>query len=106
MPAVTRARKAKREGERQLRKEVQRIERAARALPGGAADHPLDVSSASVVDVKARAAVCLRCGGELQRERDQATSTPRGVLREIALVCRVCHGGRTIWFRVTPSVAN
>jgi len=103
---VARARKAKREGERQLRKQVQRVEREARGLPGGAAERPLEVASAAVVEVKARAVPCLRCGGQLDIRRDQATSTPRGVLRELALVCRVCHGPRTMWFRVTPLIVN
>jgi hypothetical protein len=84
---VARARKAKREQARQIRKQVARVEREAGALPGGAADMPIEVGSAAVVEIKARA-------------------TARGVLRELQLDCRSCHAPRTLWFRIAPSVAN
>lgn len=103
---MARPRKARREQDRELRKEIARIERAARELPGGAADHPIDVASAAVVELKARAAPCLRCGGELELRHDRAASTPRGILREIELTCRLCHAPRTLWFRVAPQVVN
>ncbi len=83
-----------------------RVERAARALPGGAPDHPIEVASAAVVELKARAAPCLRCGGHLELRRDGAASTPRGVLRQIELACRLCHAPRTLWFRVAPAASN
>lgn len=103
---MARARKARREQERGLRKEVARVERAARELPGGAAEHPLDVTSAAVVEPRARAVPCVRCGGELEWRRERASSTPRGILREIELTCRLCHAPRTLWFRVCPSPVN
>ncbi len=103
---MARARKARREQDRALRKAVSRVERAARGLPGGAADHPLDVVSAALVEPKARATPCLRCGGELELRHDRAASTPRGVLREIELACRLCHAPRTLWFRVAPAIPN
>ncbi|MES1209394.1 MAG: hypothetical protein ABUS79_25940 [Pseudomonadota bacterium] len=101
-----RPRKARREQERQLRKQVARVERDARGLPGGAADNPIDVGSAAVVEIKARATPCVRCGGQLDVRRDQAASTPRGVLREIELACRSCHAPRTLWFRVIAATVN
>jgi hypothetical protein len=103
---VARARKAKREQARQIRKQVARVEREAGALPGGAADMPIEVGSAAVVEIKSRATPCLRCGGQLELRRDQAASTARGVLRELQLDCRSCHAPRTLWFRIAPSVAN
>ncbi|MFL5303988.1 MAG: hypothetical protein ACJ8F1_02195 [Polyangia bacterium] len=103
---MARPRKAKREQERQLRKQVARVERDARTLPGGAADNPIDVSSAAVVEIKARGTPCVRCGGQLDPRRDQAASTPRGVLREIELACGACHAARTLWFRVVPAIVN
>ncbi|HVY39864.1 MAG TPA: hypothetical protein VHM31_18125 [Polyangia bacterium] len=103
---MARPRKAKRERERQLRKQVARVERDARTLPGGAASHPIEVGSAAVVELKARGTPCVRCGGQLDLRRDQAASTPRGVLREIGLACRSCHAERTLWFRVVPPAVN
>jgi hypothetical protein len=89
-----------------LRKDVQRREQAAAALPGGAAEHPIDVATPAVIEVKARATPCPQCGGELQLEGDRAHPTPRGLLRELAVSCRLCHARRALWFRVTPGGPN
>jgi hypothetical protein len=85
---------------------VRSTERLARALPGAAADRPIDVSAPSVVELKARATPCPQCGGELQIEGDRADSTPRGIVREVAVACRRCHARRSLWFRVRPPPAN
>jgi len=103
---LTRPRKKRREQERALRKLVRRTEGLAGELPGGSAQRPIDVASASVVEGKARATPCIQCGGDLELRGDRATSTGRGVLREIALVCRLCHAPRTLWFRITPPAVN
>jgi hypothetical protein len=97
---MARERKQRRERERALRKTVRQIEKLAVALPGGSADHPIDVTSASVVEVQARGTPCPQCAGELELLRERATSTARGVLRELELACRRCHAPRTLWFRV------
>lgn len=101
-----RARRARREKERALRKEVRRVEELAGRLPGATPELPIDVAAASVVEVKARATRCPQCGGELQLTGDRAETTPRGVLREIALACRICRAPRTMWFRIAPAGAN
>jgi hypothetical protein len=103
---VSRPRRQRREQERALRKQVERAERMADELPGGAPERPIEVASASVVEPKARAVACVRCGGALEPRADRATSTPRGVLREIELACRQCHGRRTLWFRIAPQATN
>jgi hypothetical protein len=102
----TRPRRKQREQERALRKEVRRTEKLAGELPGGAPDRPIDVGSASVVEGKARSTPCVQCGGELDLRHDRATSTARGILREIALLCRRCHAPRTLWYRILPPAAN
>jgi len=101
-----RPRRTRREQERALRKVVRRTEGLAEKLPGGAPERPIDVASASVIDEKARATPCIQCGGDLERLGDRATSTARGVVREIALVCRRCHAPRTQWFRIVPPSPN
>jgi hypothetical protein len=103
---VSRPRKQRREHERELRKEVRRIERAAASAPGGSAEHPLPVTSSAVVELRARATPCLQCGGELELRGDRATSTPRGVLRAIDTVCRRCHAPRVLWLLIEPTAAN
>jgi hypothetical protein len=106
MARPPRPRRARREQDRVLRKDVQRREQLAGALPGGAPEHPIDVAAASVIEVKARATRCPQCGGELQLRGDRAQPTPRGLLREIAVACRLCHAPRSLWFRVAPTGPN
>lgn len=95
-------RRKQREPERALRKQVAHTEALAGKLPGGSPQLPIDVASSSVVETKARATPCCQCGGDLELRGDHATSTARGVVRELSLVCRRCHAPRTLWFRVAP----
>jgi hypothetical protein len=106
VPRPPRPRRQQRERARELRKQVRRTEQLAGQLPGASSDKPIDVASASLVEQKARATSCVQCGGDLEVGGDRATSTARGVLREIALVCRRCHAPRTLWFRIAPRPAN
>jgi hypothetical protein len=101
-----RARRQRRERERALRKDVRNVERLARQLPGATPESPIEIAAPSVAEIQARATPCPQCGGELELRGDRADSTPRGVLRELSLVCRLCHAPRSLWFRVTPSSAN
>ena len=104
MPRPPRPRRQQREQQRALRKTVRQLERLAAELPGGSPERPLDVGSASVVETKARAIPCIQCGAtELELRGDQATSTARGVLRELTMACRQCHAPRAAWFRVATS---
>jgi hypothetical protein len=102
VPRPPRPRRQQRERDRALRKDVRRTEALTSKLPGASSDHPIDVTSASVVEGKARATPCVQCGGDLELGGDRATSTARGLLREIALACRRCHARRTLWFRIVP----
>ncbi len=102
----SRPRTKRREQERVLRKGVRRLTTLATQLPGGSAEQPIDVSSASVVELKARATACLQCDGEFEIRSDHATTDARGVLRELGLSCRGCHAPRTLWFRVLRAGAN
>ncbi len=106
MARPPRPRRERREQERALRKGVQTTERLARQLPGATRDTPIDVATPAVAEIRARATPCPQCEGELALEGDRAESTPRGVLRELALSCRRCHARRSLWFRVVPAAAN
>jgi hypothetical protein len=102
MSRPPRPRRQQREQQRALRKTVRQLERLAAELPGGSAERPIDVASASIVETKARAIACVQCDAiEMELRGDKATSTARGVLREVAMVCRQCHAPRTVWFRLT-----
>jgi len=85
---------------------VRRIERLAGELPGGAPERPIEVSSSSVVELKARATPCPQCTGQLELKGDRAESSARGVLRAVDLVCRRCHATRTLWFRIAAPGMN
>jgi hypothetical protein len=101
-----RARRKQREQERAHRKQVARTESLAGKLPGGSPEQPIEVAAAAVIETRARGTACVQCGGELELRGDRATSTARGIVREIAAVCRRCHAPRTLWFRVVPSSTN
>jgi hypothetical protein len=101
-----RLRRQRRAQERELRKQVRLREGLAAQLPGGSAERPIDVASASIVEGKARAIPCIQCEGDLELRGERAVSTARGVLREIALACRRCHAPRTLWFRVVLPASN
>jgi hypothetical protein len=106
MAAPRRPRKERREQERALRKNVRATERLAKQLPGATPENPIDVASASVVEIQARATPCPQCGGTLDLRGERADSTPRGVLREIRAACRLCRAPRTLWFRIALAAAN
>jgi hypothetical protein len=106
MARPPRARRERREHERTLRKAVRVTERLAGQLPGATPEAPIDVASPAVAEIKARATPCPQCGGELELRGDRAETSPRGVLRELRLACRLCHAPRTLWFRLAPSAAN
>jgi hypothetical protein len=101
-----RARKQRREQERELRKAVRSTERLALQLPGATPENAVEIASPAVAEIKARATPCPQCGGALEVRGERADSTPRGVLRELRVACRVCHAPRSLWFRVTPSAAS
>jgi hypothetical protein len=101
-----RPRKQRRERERALRKAVRSTERLARELPGATPETPIDVAAPAVAEIKAAATPCPQCGGALEVRGDRADTSPRGVLRELQVVCRLCHAPRSLWFRVTPTSAN
>jgi hypothetical protein len=106
MAKPERARKQRREGERTARKSVRELERLAAQLPGGDPARPIDVESASVIEVQARATACVQCGGELDLRGERASSTPRGVLRQMEMACRRCHARRSLWFLVTATLPS
>jgi hypothetical protein len=105
-PGPGRPRRERRERERAQRKIVRLTERLAAGVPGGSPENPIDLPPASVVEGTARGTPCPQCGGELEIANDRATSTPRGVVRELRLICRHCHAPRTLWFRIAIAGGN
>lgn len=104
-PAKLRARTERREVERALRRDVRERERLVRLAPGGAPDRAIVVGSVAVVEGRARSERCIQCGGELELQRHDV-SPADAQLREIALVCRLCHARRQLWIRVQPALPS
>lgn len=103
---IPRARTARRAAAQANRRAVERVEKLGTQLPGGAPEQPLRVTSASVIEVRARAARCLVCDGELQLRAHLSESDRPGDLRRVDLICRTCGRPRSLWFRVDPALAN
>jgi hypothetical protein len=73
---------------------------------GGSPERPLDVSSASVVESRAEAEPCLRCGLPMKTAEHTTASGPNGLLRLVRLSCRSCGADRTMYLRIVSSYLN
>ena len=94
----------RREEARQVAGLARDRERLFKLEAGGTPERPIDVASASVVDVRAAAVPCPRCGAEQAVKEHRAVGGTGGVrLREARLECRRCGSERSLWFRL-PSV--
>jgi hypothetical protein len=72
--------------------------------PGGSAEHPVDVATASLVEPKAEGVSCPRCEAPFAVEAHEAVTTPQGRLRQVTVHCKTCGFRRPLWFRiVAPS---
>jgi hypothetical protein len=101
-----RARTMRRAAAQTGRRVAARLERVAAQLPGASADRALRVTSASVIEVRARATQCLACEGELDLQAHVADGPADTATRRIDLVCRRCHTTRHLWFRIEAPVPN
>lgn len=73
-------------------------ERLARLSAGGSREHPLQVSSAAVVEVRTAALVCPICGiGDYRIDEHVA---PAAGLRRVDVHCVHCGTPRSLWFRL------
>jgi hypothetical protein len=69
--------------------------------PGGSEANPLTVSTAAVIEPKARSVRCPRCDEAFDVESHDAEVGEHGRLRRVQLRCRQCGTTRSLWFRVT-----
>ncbi len=70
---------------------------------GGSPARPIRVSSASVIESRAAALPCPRCGGEY---RIHEHTRPVPELRRVDVGCRHCSAPRTLWFTIVPNEPN
>lgn len=104
--AKKRPRAVARQGERTLEKLGQKLDRLVLETPGGSPQKAIAVSSASVVEVKARTFRCGRCEGELLLLSHEAEFVGTVQLRRADLQCRACLVRRRVWFALGPGPSN
>jgi len=90
-------RTARRVDERARRQLVRDRERLFLLELGGSRLRPIDVESAAVIELRARATPCPQCAGTLNLEEHAAESS---TLRRVDLRCVQCGVPRQIFFRV------
>jgi len=101
--AMIRKRTARREQERAARRLVRDREKLATLLPGGSEEHPIEVTSAAVVEVKIRGATCPQCEGTY-RIREHVSV--RSGIRRVDVTCQLCGTPRPVWFRLGSDEPN
>lgn len=97
MASRKRARTERRQLDRDVAKLIAAREKLAALEAGGDPARPIEVPSASVVEVRALTQRCLACDGELRVHEHRAARD----LREVELACKSCARRRTLWFRVS-----
>lgn len=110
-PPAKRNRTVRREVERAGVKLAQARLELAMLEPGGSAERPIEVSSASVVEPHATSLECPACGGPSRLEEHSAVTLPdkAGVPRSLRVAqvrCSRCSVVRRIYFRIAIALAN
>jgi DNA-directed RNA polymerase subunit RPC12/RpoP len=92
--------------ERDAMKLAQQREKLANLEPGGSPSRPIEVVSASLVELTAEGMKCPRCGAGLRVE-EHVAQTSNGVPLRIAWTrCRQCSHRRAVYFRITTVLPN
>jgi hypothetical protein len=81
-------------------------ERLARMEPGGTAERPIEVESASQVEPHALKMACLRCEGPNRLEEHAATTVNDVGLRAVFMRCARCGTKRSLWFRIAAHLPH
>ena len=77
-------------------------ERLARLEPGGSPRLPIDVASASQIEVRALGTPCLRCDGPYRLDDHTAEVVDGQFVRVVSVHCGHCGAERVFYFRVVP----
>ena len=73
---------------------------------GAKSEQPITVTSASLIEPRARSVPCPRCEGQLDLLTHEAKSIDGVRLRRISLKCRNCGHPRQLWFRIVGPSLN
>jgi hypothetical protein len=108
------SKKSKRRPERSERRAQQRRDESAIAdrwrlaalEEGGAPSKPIEVESASVIEVTAAAMPCVACGGRVRVDEHAARTVDDVPLRIVRVACSMCGRSRVLHFRVVVRAPN
>lgn len=100
---IRRKRTQERERARARRRLVRDREKLAALSIGGSEARPIQVASASVVEVRIRHLACPQCDGEY---RIREHRSPASGIRSVDVACQLCGVPRTLWFRIVSAEAN
>ncbi len=89
--------------ERAAKKLVRDREKLATLVAGGSEDHPIEVPSAAVIEVRIASLPCPQCEGEYRVDDHRYNGEGR---REVDVSCRLCGTKRTLWFRIVVDEPN
>jgi hypothetical protein len=84
---------------------VRARERLARLEPGGSPLHPMEVESASQIEVRAEGTPCLRCQGPYRIDEHTAERLEGSHVRVVRVHCHHCGARRVFYFRVAPAAS-
>jgi hypothetical protein len=106
MAASRKLRAERRTNARRSAKDIRDRERLVTLEAGGAPGHPVEVVSASLVELKARGLPCPVCGAAV-RVDDHTAKTIDGVALRLAhILCPMCSHARIMYFTIRPPLAN
>jgi predicted Zn finger-like uncharacterized protein len=98
-----RDRTERRERERAAVKLVRTKERLSKLERGGTQEHPIEVGSSAVIEVRIHGMECPQCEGDYQVIDHR--SAGQGI-RPVDVKCRTCGAPRTLWFRIVEDQPN
>jgi len=98
MSSPKRPRTDRRIAERKAKDLVRAKERLFLVAPGGAREHPIEVTSTSVIEIRVEQLPCVQCETAMYRIREHV-SVETG-LRRLDVICRNCGAPRSLWFRI------
>jgi predicted Zn finger-like uncharacterized protein len=96
-------RTARRAREQQVKKLVRATEKLAHAAAGGSKDHPIEVPSSTVIEIRVHAMRCPQCEGTYALVDHR--SAGQGI-RPVDVRCNVCGTPRTLWFQIVEPEPN
>lgn len=100
------ARAARRQTDRDVQKLMRDRSRLAVLEKGGAPDRPIQVTSASEVEIAARSTPCFQCGAIVRVDEHLAETIDAERLRVARVSCPACGTKRSLYYRIGPPLPN